>query len=469
MNKIKIILITFILIISSCVVSGLTNKDYIEFNLNCNDNFDLLIIAPELFSNEIQPLINHKNDHGVKTYLKTTDEIYSEFEGRDDAEKIKYSIKYAIESNDIKYVLLIGGRVRQSFNWYIPPRYSKLDDNFIDKEFLSDLYFADIYKENGDFEDWDSNQNNIFGEWGLFSGDKIDLVPDISLGRLPCRNKNEVVDIVNKIIYYEDNSFNDNWFNKILLIGGDTNPNIGEPYPNEGEATCNWLVQYLQDFYVTKLYVSDNTLTGPKGFISEFNKGYGFVCYHGHGLTDRMETYYPNSESTIAWMYNSNITELNNEGMYPIMVVGCCLTTSFDVGIFDFLLFSENKNRFHNYNLFYFKYRFVKDCISWNMVKKPDGGSIAHIGSSSTAYGFVGDFNSDNIPDAVQNGMTTGLCNEFFRIYGEENEQILGNIYSKALSNIILNHSARNNQLQCKCVQQFQLIGDPSLMVGGYP
>jgi len=102
------------------------------------------------------------------------------------------------------------------------------------------------------------------------------------------------------------------------------------------------------------------------------------------------------------------------------------------------------------------------------MVKKSDGGSIAHIGSSSTAWGETGDKNNDTIPDGVQTGCTSGLCTEFFRVYGEDEKSILGEIYADALSSVILNHSARSDRIQCKCVQEFQLIGDPSLMIGGY-
>ena len=102
------------------------------------------------------------------------------------------------------------------------------------------------------------------------------------------------------------------------------------------------------------------------------------------------------------------------------------------------------------------------------MVKKPNGGSIAYIGSSSTTWGETGDKNNDTIPDGVQTGLTSGLCTEFFRIYGEEGKNILGEVYSDTLNNVILNHSARSDRIQCKCVQEFQLIGDPSLKIGGY-
>ena len=102
------------------------------------------------------------------------------------------------------------------------------------------------------------------------------------------------------------------------------------------------------------------------------------------------------------------------------------------------------------------------------MVKKSDGGSIAHIGSSSTAWGFTGDSNFDGIPDSAQNGLTSGLCTEFFRIYGEEGKTILGEIYRLLMTNIIEENNAVKSKIQCKCVHEFQLIGDPSLKIGGY-
>ena len=225
------------------------------------DEYDMVIIAPNSFSNALQPLIQHKNDHDVSCFLQTTETIYSEYNGRDDAESIKLFIKDAIETYDIKYVLLIGGRIRQSFRWYVPVRYANVDDGFMHKKILSDLYFADIYKENGEFEDWDSNGNGIFAEWvGDNPKDVMDLIPDVYLGRLPCRNLQEVKDIVEKIINYENNAFNQSWFKNILLVGGDTNPGVGEPFPYEGEVDCEWILQYLSDFSPTRLYVSEGNL-----------------------------------------------------------------------------------------------------------------------------------------------------------------------------------------------------------------
>jgi hypothetical protein len=414
-------------------------------------------------------LIVHKNSYNVQTFLKTTEEIYGNYDGRDKPEQIKYFIKDALEEYNIKYVLLVGGRKGQFFSWHVPIRYSNVDDGYTHKQFVSDLYYADIYKENDEFEDWDSNGNGLFAEWSSDSNspdDIIDLKPDVVVGRLPCRNKGEVTAIVEKIIDYENNAYGQSWFNNILLIGGDTNPGVGEPFPYEGEVACDWILQYLNGFNATKLYTSDSTLTGENDFIPAFNNGNGLIYYAGHGLQYKMGTHAPNDNEFIFFINNKCIPQLNNEDMYPVMVVGCCLTTEFDVSILNFLTIFKNLRKHHYFNNY--RHECIYECISWNMVKKNDGGSIAHIGSSSTTWGATGDHNNDNIPDSVQNGLTAGLCNEFFRIFGEDGKRVLGEIFGDTLTNIIEDNSAAQNRVQSKCVQEFMLIGDPSLKIGGH-
>ena len=470
MKKIIPILIIGILVLSgfrSIAISEKEKKMISKYPYN--EEFDMVIIAPERFSCSLQPLINHKNSHGILTFLKITEEIYVEYDGRDKAEQIKYFIKDALEQWNISYVLLVGGRIGQLFRWYVPIRYSNVDDGFMHKQFLSDLYFADIYKENGEFEDWDSNGNGIFAEWSSDSNspdDVIDLKPDVAVGRLPCRNKCEVIAIVDKIIDYENDAFGQSWFNNILLIGGDTNPGVGEPFPYEGEVDCEWILQYLDGFDATRLYTSDGTLTGKDDFIPAFNNGNGLVYYAGHGWQYRMGTHLPDNEEFIYLMHNDYIPQLNNNKMYPVMVVGCCLTTEFDVGILNFLTFFKNLKQHHYF--FNFIHECVSECICWNMVKKTDGGSIAYIGSSSTTWGSTGDKNNDSIPDGVQNGFTVGLCTEFFRVFGEDEKRVLGEIFSDTLRNVVEEFSAGQDRIQCKCVQEFMLIGDPSLKIGGY-
>ncbi|KAA0002791.1 MAG: hypothetical protein FE048_03070, partial [Thermoplasmata archaeon] len=53
-----------------------------------NDVYDLIIISPSEFSDALQPLVNHKENHGIKTKLVTLNEIYGSVyfpsQGRDD-------------------------------------------------------------------------------------------------------------------------------------------------------------------------------------------------------------------------------------------------------------------------------------------------------------------------------------------------------------------------------------------------
>ena len=78
--------------------------------------------------------MDHKNAHDMQTLLKTTEDIYAEYTGVDNPEKIKYFIKDAIEEWGVTYVLLVGGlksplwaRPRDDPNqgtrdWHVPVR-----------------------------------------------------------------------------------------------------------------------------------------------------------------------------------------------------------------------------------------------------------------------------------------------------------------------------------------------------------
>ncbi|MBN2065323.1 MAG: peptidase C25 [Candidatus Thermoplasmatota archaeon] len=206
--------------------------------------YDLVIIAPSIFSRDLQPLVEHKNRFGVDTLLKTTEEIYEQYGGIDKPEQIKYFIKDAIENWGITYVLLVGGlnsllraQPRDDANqgsrdWYVPVRYTNCFDNpehplssaINDPGVISDLYYADIYKEGGVFEDWDPNGDGLFAAWGHPTAENdtgIDFYPDVSLGRLACRNKREVKAVVDKIITYEEQPADPSWFKRMVVISGD--------------------------------------------------------------------------------------------------------------------------------------------------------------------------------------------------------------------------------------------------------
>ncbi len=202
--------------------------------------YDLVIITAEKFVSAVQPLVNHKNNHGINTLIKTTESILQEYPGVDAPEQIKFFIKEARETYNTTYFLLIGGLKSQIYapprddpnqgtkGWYVPVRYSNLYDIFenesiYDPGFLCDLYYADLYKEGGVFDDWNSNDDDVIAARNCpgYPDDEIDLYPDIMLGRFPCRNKFEVKSVVDKIITYESTMADPSWFNRIVAIAGD--------------------------------------------------------------------------------------------------------------------------------------------------------------------------------------------------------------------------------------------------------
>jgi len=240
--------------------------------------YDMVIITPKLFKKHLEKLAEHKNTYGVSTIIKTTDEIYDEYTGRDAPEQIKYFIKDALETWGIKYVLLVGGLKsqihapsRDDINqgtrwWYLPVRYSNLISG--EPGYVSDIYYADIYKEGGLFEDWDSSGNNIFAEWPDDENgetadtpiDFIDLYPDVALGRLACRNSKEVKDCVNKIIEYETQN-DDSWFKKMVVISGDG-------FLDQLDLNFQWDTTGLPDGEYT-IYAQSNNPEGTFGPIDE--------------------------------------------------------------------------------------------------------------------------------------------------------------------------------------------------------
>jgi hypothetical protein len=240
-----------------------------------SDSYDLIIISPPEFLNDLQRLVIHKNEY-ISTFLKSTDDIYAEYSGRDRPEQIKYFIKDAIENWDTKYVLLVGGlksmffgssrddRNQGSKDWYIPVRYTNLyAGQGDDPGYISDLYYADIYKEGGLFDDWDSNGNDIFAEWDGLKIDTLDLIPDVYVGRLACRNKNEVNIMIDKIIKYEENPADSSWFNKIIVIAGDA-------FQDQQDLDIIWDTNSLPDGDYT-IYAQSNNNEGLFGPIDSIN------------------------------------------------------------------------------------------------------------------------------------------------------------------------------------------------------
>lgn len=412
----------------------------------------MVIITPREFGDLALPLMDHKNRHGILIGLKTTEAIYQEYVGRDEPEKIKLFIKDAVENYGVKYVLLMGGRKRQSQEWLIPPRYVNLNDGFKYSVYMSDLYYADLYKANGAFEDWDSNQDNVFAQWGK---DKLDLKPDVHVGRLPCRARWEVKNVVEKIIHYENNTKNKKWFNTMVTAGGDTFPGMGNKFPFEGEATCDVALGFMKKFQPKKIYISNGNLKHEPDVINAINQGCGFVMTRGKGSQDRVRIPWPAGHETVIF-HNNYLCRLKNKNRLPVTILGQCYSAKFDVCASNVI--GPNIQAIDC----------IPSCLAWALVGQTPMGAIAVCSNNNTCYGVPGvDQNKNGIVDDAER-FGGFLAVEFFRIHGDQGVDILGEVFSGTINSYISKFKVHQDKLECKSVTEWTLIGDPSLKIGGY-
>lgn len=283
---------------------------------------NLLIIAPDVFLDALQPLKQFKDASGRPTTLLSLSQVYASFTGADEAEKVKKCIASYQQSAGIDYVMLVGDVDRFPVRW----RWWGLQQ----QEYwgVSDLYYADLYKHGTTtFDDWDNNNNGLYGEIeftpdGNINNDTIDFLPDVSVGRIPASAAAEVTAYVNKIINYELKTLpTDAWFKTAALYTGcwDSTCNsqkdeIGNFLTNQGFSS---LTKRYCNFGVTP---NQPPACAPHCIITDLNSGVGFVNYCGHGDWD-------------GWsclnFHSTHICSLNNSSKLPVGFGAACATGMF--------------------------------------------------------------------------------------------------------------------------------------------
>jgi len=392
------------------------------------EEYDMVIIAPAIYSEELQPLITHKNGRGLQTTLKTTEEIYSEYSGRDEPEKIKYFIKDAIEIWGISFVLLVGGAAQ------VPGRYTHIYFDYDYQDywvFLSDLYYADVYDQELGFSSWDSNENDVFAEYNWYGNtDEVDLYPDLYLGRLACINESQVTTCVNKIIAYETSQAHaQNWFTKLVLIGGDSLPGDEEEV-DEGEYVNECVADIMHGFIPDRIWASKGKLNNAANISDAINNGAGFVFFNGHGNTHVWATHPHESSLWIPPGYytNSHINALSNGGQLPVVVSDACYHCQYDL---------------------------ASDCFGWAFVTNPNGGCIAYLGGTDidVSYGGV----------AIITKGIERLCLIMSTNY-KQGDKTFGELWGNGITTYL---SPVMDEIDYITVEEFQPFGDPSLLIAG--
>ncbi|HDM67062.1 MAG TPA: hypothetical protein ENG62_01585, partial [Thermoplasmatales archaeon] len=328
-----------------------------------------------------------------------------------------------------------------------------------------ELYYADIYDKNGGFSSWDTDGDGIYGEWiddgvSTEAEDKyIDLYPEVAVGRLACRNIREVKVMVDKIITYESSTFGSSWFNRMVVVAGDTYPEKLNPkwVGYEGEENTEHAIENMSGFTPIRLWTSDGSFSGPRDVIREINKGCGFLYFEGHANPFKWSTHPPNDPDT--WIEGLSVLTMNllhNGYKLPVCVVGGCHNLEFDVHL----------GKLKEDPWYYFTW--IPECSGWKLTSKKGGGSIATIGCTGLGMSKEDKESFSGAGDYLEP--------TFFYEYGTNHTHILGDVWKNAIIDYLNKYpidwntpATSDSAIDAKTVQQWVLLGDPSLMIGGYP
>src|ERR1022692_1767933 len=169
------------------------------------------IVAPERFHALLKEYVEHKQKL-LNTELVSLEKTLKATTGVDDPERLKRFLYDAWRKRHLKYVLLVGDVD------VLPVRYMVLDrvtPAAFDYAFYpSDLYYSDLAKQDGSFDDWNAQKDGFHAQYfGEVRGEKnkkdpinfdqIDYRPDVAVGRWPVSTPEEVRVLAAKSMAYE--------------------------------------------------------------------------------------------------------------------------------------------------------------------------------------------------------------------------------------------------------------------------
>ena len=287
--------------------------------------YDLLIITPSQYVTGFNELVTYYNGKDIASQVVTVETIQSSMSGQDLQEKIRNYIIQEYQANGIEHVLL-GGDVQ-----FIPYRgfycYVISGSGYEDSDIPSDLYYSAL---DGN---WNNNANGWWGEPG-----EDDLLPEVSVARLPFGNAMELENMVHKSVSYQGSPVTgelerpflvgEHLYSEPMTWGQDYLELLVDDHTDNGYFT-HGIPSAGND--ITRLY--DTLISLPFNIYSwdtptllaEINEGKSFIHHSGHSNEIYMMRLY-------SWdITNSNFSQVNGViHNYQLMYTHGCLCGAFD-------------------------------------------------------------------------------------------------------------------------------------------
>ena len=257
----------------------------------------LIIVSPKGFHPALVPYLEHKQKQ-LPTTLVALEDVLLE-NGCDDPERLKRFLFNKWNQDGLSYVLLVGDAD------VMPVRYVTLDRiqaSAFDYAFYpSDLYYGDLAKEDGTFDDWNAQKDSFHaGYFGEVRGEKnkadavnyddVDYFPEVSVGRWPVSDDEEVRTVVEKTMRYENAVLSGSKPGMrraaLVSVGGwvDTRSYMDR---RAKQLAPGWEIEKM--YYVDRR--RDDRLRAPtfREVQKVLDEGVGLAFHAGHGLDDRWE------------------------------------------------------------------------------------------------------------------------------------------------------------------------------------
>ena len=291
------------------------------------DYYELLIICTSAYSGAFEGYRAAYLKQGLRSQLVTLETITSTITGVDIPEKMRNYIIQEYQAHGIQHVLLAGDAELIPYRGFYG--YVKSGGGYSDNSIPSDIYFSAL---DGN---WNADGDSKWGEpadtLAPFNPEEADLLPEISVGRLPFSNLAELNSMLHKSYSYQFKPV-DGEFRNIILAGEWL---YGAPYLTWGSYYMELLIGQHNDhgytttgiptsYPVDKMY--DETATWSKqDLMNHLNMGRPMLNHVGHA-----------NETFVMKLSNSDITNLNFYGLnglshnYTIVYTHGC-----DCGAFD--------------------------------------------------------------------------------------------------------------------------------------
>jgi hypothetical protein len=392
-------------------------SDYPSSSTRDGDDYDLLLISNSALMPSFDDYVNYKISTGFLVKQVTTEEIYAQYGGQDDQEKIRNCIIDYYTNHGIEYVILGGDAdPANPADRIIPHRGLIAVD---DDDIASDMYYSNL---DGN---WNTDNDNLWGEPG-----EADLYSEVSIGRLCVDNVTEIANFTHKLFMYQDAPVTAD-VEKALIIGEQLDAQTwGGTYKDEivnGSSNNGYTTTGFPDnFNITKLYEMLAMWDKTDIFNQFDNVGVNLLNHLGHSNVDYNMK-----------MYNSDLTTTNftNNGItrgYVIAYSQGCYNGSFD-----------NRDDYGSYG---------GDCFA-EVFTGLATGEVATIANSRYGWYDPGGTNSSS----------QYYDRQFFDALFGENITTIGGMNAESKED---NVAYINNDEYCRWVAyETNLFGDPSMDV----